>query len=128
MGSLNIWLWIAQILLLGLFGYAGVMKVVRSPDQLRPMMAWVDDYSGQSIKLIGVAEILGAIGMILPMLTGVLPWLTPLAAVGFIIIQVLGVILHVRRGETQVLPFNAVLTILSLFVLWGRWDLFGFGG
>jgi hypothetical protein len=124
--GLNIALWIAQVLLLGLFGYAGIMKVVRTPDQLRPMMAWVDDYSGGAIKLIGVAEILGAIGMVLPMLTGILPWLTPLAAVGFIIIQILGVILHVRRGEMQVLPFNAVLTILSLFVLWGRWDLFGF--
>jgi hypothetical protein len=59
--------------------------------------------------------------MVLPMWTGILPWLTPLVALGFAVIQVLAIGVHHRRNEmAQALPINLVLLGLSLFVLWGR--------
>ena len=63
---------------------------------------------------------MAAIGLILPALTRILPRLTPLAALGVSIIQVLAMLFHVSRGEFMVLPLNVVLLALSLFVLWGR--------
>jgi membrane protein DedA with SNARE-associated domain len=60
--------------------------------------------------------------MILPAATRILPWLTPLAALGFALIQVLAIVVHANLGETAMtLPINLVLLALSLFVLWGRW-------
>ena len=67
---------------------------------------------------------LGALGMILPMLTGILPWLTPLAAVGLSIIQVLAIFMvHLPKKEYQVIPVNIVLLALSIFVAYGRFAL-----
>jgi hypothetical protein len=89
-------------------------------------MKWPGDVSAALVRFVGIAEILGPIGLILPMLTGILPWLTPLAAIGLAIIQVLAIGFHARRGETaKTLPANLVLLALSLFVVWGRWSLFG---
>jgi uncharacterized membrane protein YphA (DoxX/SURF4 family) len=122
--SLNIWLWVAQILLALLFGWAGYMKSFRPIASLAPMMAWAPEMP-RLTRFIGVMEILGALGMLLPIPTGILPWLTPLAALGFIIIQVLAIGLHLRRGEARVLPMNIVILALSIFVAWGRWSLFG---
>jgi hypothetical protein len=87
------------------------------------MGAWVTEYSPGMVKLIGITEILGAIGLILPIWTSILPWLTPLAAIGLSIIQALAIVTHLRAGEARVLPVNVILLALSLFVVWGRWDL-----
>lgn len=67
---------------------------------------------------------LGACGLVLPMLTGILPWLTPLAAVGLCVIQVLAIAgEHLPRKEYSALPLNAVFLGLSLFIVFGRWVL-----
>jgi len=59
--------------------------------------------------------------------TGILVWLTPLAAMGFIVIQALAIRVHAKHNElAKMLPFNLALLGLSLFLIWGRWDLFGF--
>ncbi len=122
--TLNFWLWAAQVVLALLYAFAGVQKVAQSPQALEPRMgAWVTEYSPGMVKFIGIAEILGAIGLILPIWTGILPWLTPLAAIGLSIIQVLAIVTHLRAGEARVLPVNVILLALSLFVVWGRWDL-----
>jgi hypothetical protein len=73
------------------------------------------------IRFIGLCELAGAIGIILPAATRILPFLTPLAALGFVTIQVLAIGFHAIRGETAMSwPINALLLGLSLFVLWGR--------
>jgi hypothetical protein len=72
------------------------------------------------VKLIGVAEVLAAIGLILPALTGILPILTPLAAVGIAILQLGAIGTHIRRKEYQVLPANFVLLAMALFVAIAR--------
>jgi uncharacterized membrane protein YphA (DoxX/SURF4 family) len=122
---MNVALWVAQVLLLGMFGMAGVMKTFMTA-KAKEMLPWAKERSDGFVRFVGTSELLGALGMFLPLLTGILPWLTALAAVGFAIIQVLAIFtVHVPRKEYNVLPMNVVLLALSLFVAWGRWSLFG---
>jgi len=68
---------------------------------------------------------LGGLGLVLPLLTGVLVWLAPLAALCLVLLQLLAIGFHIRRGETQILPMNVVLLLLAAFIAWGRFSLFG---
>jgi len=117
----NIALWVGQALLAGVYVMAGFMKVSQPIDALVASgLTYAGDYPELLTRFVGTMEILGAIGIILPAATRTLPGLTPLAAVGFSVIQVLAFGLHTMRGEYGVLPVNIVLLALSLFVLWGR--------
>lgn len=117
----NIALWVGQVLLAGVYVMAGLMKVSQPIDALVASgLTYASDYPELLTRFIGTMEILGAIGIILPAATRILPGLTPLAAVGFSVIQVLAFGLHTMRGEYGVLPVNIVLLALSLFVVWGR--------
>lgn len=120
---MNTALWIAQGILAFMFGYAGYMKAFVPLDKLK-QLDWAPQYPRMT-RFIGVAEIAGAIGMILPILLDILPWLTPLAAFGFAAIQVLAIGFHYRRNELmKTLVFNLILLGLSLFVAIGRIELF----
>ena len=117
----NIALWVGQVLLAGVYVMAGFMKVSQPIDALVASgLTYASDYPELLTRFVGTMEILGAIGIILPAATRILPGLTPLAAVGFSVIQVLAFGLHTMRGEYGVLPVNIVLLALSLFVVWGR--------
>jgi hypothetical protein len=118
----HIGLWAAQIVLFVLFGMPGIMKTFMDPTALASMgIAWAADVPVWFLRFIGLCELAGALGMILPAATRILPFLTPLAALGFVVIQVLAIGFHAFRGETgQTLPMNVVFLALSLFVLWGR--------
>lgn len=113
---MNTVVWIVQILLAVTFAASGVVKMTQPKEKLRGMMGWVDDFSDNGVKGIGAVELLGAIGLILPAWTGILPWLTPLAAVGTMIIMVLGAATHLRRNEGNRVPVNVVFFLLALFV------------
>ena len=120
--ALNVSLWIAQLLLAGLFGMAGAMKAFMPvADLVAHGINYASDLPLWLLRFIGVAELSGAIGILLPALTRILPRLTPLAALGFVTLQVLAIGFHATRGElAMALPLNLVLLGLSLFVLWGR--------
>ncbi len=120
---MNIVLWIVQGLLAVMFLMAGAMKVMRSKEQMVERMAWVEDFSQNTIRLIGVLEILGALGLILPGLTGILPVLTPLAAVGLVLTMVGAAMTHAKRGENSMIGMNVMLLVLSAFVVYGRFVL-----
>jgi hypothetical protein len=114
-------LWIAQILLAIAFGSAGVMKSMLPIAKLAAMLTWPGDLPLWLVRFIGVAELWGAFGMILPAATRIAPALTPLAALGFVAIQLLAIAFHATRGElAMALPVNLVLLTLALFVWWGR--------
>ncbi|HEV2460674.1 MAG TPA: DoxX family protein [Ktedonobacterales bacterium] len=113
-------LWIVQGLLALAYLMAGGMKASRPIAALSKSMAWVRSVPPGFVRSIGVAEVLGAIGIILPLATGVLPWLTVAAAVGLVIVQVCAIAFHLARGETQRLAMNAVLLLLAVFVVVGR--------
>ncbi|WP_420134194.1 DoxX family protein [Rhodopseudomonas sp.] len=118
---LSVTLWVAQILLALLFGGAGYNHAFASLDTLAQMGAtWALQAPIWLVRFIGIAELAGTAGIILPALTRIRPGLTPLAALGFAVIQLLAIPVHIVRSEFGVLPFNCVLLALSLFVLWGR--------
>ncbi len=123
---MNVALWIAQCLLACAYGTVGSMKVLQPAKvRKRPQMTWAHDRSDPYIRFVGTMEVLGAAGLVLPMLTGILPWLTPLSAVGLSLIQVLAIATaHLPKKEYGSLPLNAVFLGLSLFIVFGRWVLF----
>jgi uncharacterized membrane protein YphA (DoxX/SURF4 family) len=116
----NVFLWILQILLAAAFLGAGLTKITQPPEKLRTRMGWVDDFTGPNVKLIGAAEVLGAIGLILPWLTGIAKVLTPIAALALAALMLGAVIVHIRRKENQQIAPSAVLLVLSLVVAIGR--------
>lgn len=121
---MNIALWIAQVLLGAMFGMAGVMKTFQTA-KAKEMLPWAKDRTDAFVRFVGISELLGTLGMFLPILTGILPWLTPLAAVGLAVIQVLAIFsVHLPKKEYNVLPINAVLLAIAVFVVIGRWPLF----
>ncbi len=117
---MNTALWIVQGLLAAAFLMAGFMKLSTSKAVLSEKMGWVDDFSEGTIKAIGVAELFGAVGLIVPGLTGIAPVLVPLAAVGLALIQAGAIVVHARRGEMQNLAVSGVLFAMAVFVAWGR--------
>ena len=122
---MNIALWIIQVLLAGMYGMAGSMKAF-TPDKVRtnPQMTWAHDKQDGYIRFVGISELLGAVGLIIPALTGILPWLTPLAAVGLALIQVLAIFtVHLPKKEYQVVPVNVVLLVLAIVAAYGRFTL-----
>ncbi len=118
--EMNTALWIAQGLLAAAFLMAGMMKVVKSKDELAERMAWVEGFSEPMIKVIGGLEVLGAIGLILPGVTGIAPVLVPLSAVGLALTMVGAFIVSIRSGETREAVMNVALFAMSVFVAWGR--------
>ncbi|HEY7023090.1 MAG TPA: DoxX family protein [Ktedonobacterales bacterium] len=117
---MNIALWVIQILLALAFLVAGAPKATQSIEALSKRLTWAKDVPVPLVRFIGVAEILGALGLILPALTGILPGLTIAAAVGLAIIQASAIIFHLMRGEARVIAGNIVLLALLLFVIYGR--------
>lgn len=121
---MNIALWVAQILLLGMYGMAGAMKTFQTA-KAKEMLPWAKDRSDTFVRFVGISELLGALGLILPLLTGILAWLTPTAAIGLTVIQTLAIFtVHLPKKEYQVIPMNIVLLALSIFIIVGRWTLF----
>lgn len=123
--TIDFWAWVVAALLAALYLMAGAMKGLRPIADLTKMMGWPADVPAGLVRFIGFAELAGAIGLILPLWTGILPWLTPVAAIGLSLVQILAIPFHLRRGEGKVVPMNLVLLALSLFVLWARRSLIG---
>jgi uncharacterized membrane protein YphA (DoxX/SURF4 family) len=121
---MNIALWIVQGLLAAMYGMAGVMKTFQT-SKAREQLPWAKNRSDGFIRFVGTSELLGALGLILPLLTGILSWLTPLAAIGLTLIQLLAIFTeHLPKKEYNVVPVNILLVALSIFILVGRWVLF----
>lgn len=118
---LNLALWICQILLGIVFAYSGLMKSVKTEKELVAMgQTGVENLPARLIRFIGIAELLGVLGIILPWLTGIFPVLTPIAAVGFGVIMILAAIVHLRRNEITTVLLNLFLLLLAAFVAYGR--------
>jgi uncharacterized membrane protein len=105
--------WIIAALLALFYLYSGGAKALRSKQQLAPMMGWVDTVPMPAVRAIGALEILGALGLVVPALTGVAPWLAAAAAVGLVAVQIGGISLHLSRGEARLIGLNLVLLGLA---------------
>ena len=110
--------WIVSAVLAALYLMAGFTKIAKPKQALltEPRLSWVEDFSSGQVKAIGAAEIAGALGLVVPWLTGVAQILTPVAAVGLALLQVGAAIVHGRRGERATVPINLVLCALAVFV------------
>ncbi len=125
---MNIFVWVLQGLLAAMFLMAGLMKATQSKAKVKESggerMAWVDSVSEGGLTTIGVLEFLAAIGLILPQVTGILPWLTPLAAVGLVLTMIGAAALHIKRGDdTSAVVTNIVIMLVAAFVAYARFVL-----
>lgn len=122
--TLDFWLWAAAIVLALFYLLAGVMKLTRPIPALAQMWKWPGDYPAPFVRFVGAIDLLGGLGIVLPLATGILVWLSALAAICLVVLQVLAIGFHLMRGEGKVVPLNVVLLLLAIFVAWGRWSLF----
>jgi len=118
---LNISLWTVQALLAAMFGMAGISKATRPIAELAPQIPWTAEMSEGLVRFIGVSELAGAVGLLLPALTRVRPGLTPLAAAGLVTVMTLAAAFHATRGELGGIVVNVVLGGLAAFIAWGRY-------
>ena len=97
---------------------AGALKILTPRDKLlaNPRMGWAADFADRSVKGIGLAEVLGALGLFIPWYSGIAQFLTPVAATLLAVLQALAIRVHLRRGESKVVPGNASLLVLALVV------------
>jgi len=116
---MNIALWIAQGIL-AMFVMAGLMKATQPKEKLAVKMPWVNDFSLWQVKLIGLSQLLGGIGVMVPWLTGIAPILTPIAASGLALIMLFAAIYHITKKEYSAIGVNFMFGALAVFVAWGR--------
>ena len=115
---MNIVLWIVQALLAALFLFAGSMKFIMPIEEMTKQMP---SMPGWFLRFIGVAEILGGLGLVLPGLLRIKTGLTPLAAAGLAIIMIGATVISVMIGPPAGALIPLVVGVLAAFVAYGRW-------
>lgn len=115
--------WVVAGLLAAAFLGAGLFKLTTPKDALRAKgLAWVEDFSAAGVRGIAAAEVLGAVGLLVPPLTGIAPVLAPVAAAGLLLLMALATRVHARRGEpvapTLVLAGLAAAATALGFLVW----------
>ena len=116
---MNLALWILQGLLGAAFLMAGAMKLLTPRQELAKKMLWAKDFSDGGVKLIGLAEVLGAVGLVLPWLLGIGRMLTPVAALALTVLMLGAVGTHLKLKDGQAAP-AVVLAVLSSLIAIGR--------
>jgi putative oxidoreductase len=120
---MDVILWIAQVILALLFAVFGVTHATRRESR-RDQIPWMWALPREAMLVIGTLDILGAIGLILPAVTRIQPWLTPLAALCLAVLMVFAIIFHATRREFPNIALNVILGLLAAFVAWGRFIAF----
>jgi uncharacterized membrane protein len=119
---MDIALWIGAGILAAAFLMAGMMKIITPHEKLKAQMPWVEDFPSSRVKLIGLVEVLGSVGLILPPLLNVAEGVVPLAAAGLLLTMIGAFATHLRRGDpVSNKVVNFVLGGLALMVAVGRY-------
>jgi hypothetical protein len=119
---MHIAIWLVSGILAGMFGMAGIMKSFQPIDKLRKSgITWVDRFPASTVRLVGIFELLAAIGLILPWATNIAPVLTPVAASGLALVMLLAIFHHLKHKESTAIILNFTLLILSAFVAYSRY-------
>ena len=113
-------LWIAQGVLALAFLAAGAMKLAMPIADLHDALAWTADVPTALVRLIGLAEVLGGLGLVLPAVTRIRPRLTVLAAAALALDMAVATLFHLVRGEASMTPVTLLLGAVLAFVAWGR--------
>ena len=117
---LHIILWVVQILLAACLIWAAFTKWFSPPEKLAAMWPWTAQISPTLVKLTGLVDLLCGLGLVLPALFRIRPQLTPVAALGVVLLMICASVFHVSRGEASLIGFNIVIAALAAFVAWGR--------
>ncbi|WP_257669495.1 DoxX family protein [Parapedobacter tibetensis] len=117
--TMNIILWIAQVMLSIGFIWAASMKLFQPADKLAEMWAWTAG-NVTLVKLTGVLDLLAGIGLVFPALLHIQPKLTIYAAFGTIALMIAASIFHISRGEASQIGINIFFGIIAVFIIWGR--------
>jgi putative oxidoreductase len=118
--ALKAGLWAAQFLLALTFGFAGATKAFVPVARVAQMIPWAADVPAALLRFIGAMELLASVGLLLPSLLRVRPRLTPLAALGLVVLMTVASGFHALRHEAAGIAVNAALAALAAFVAWGR--------
>lgn len=118
--TINIALWVLQILIGSLFILPGIMKLMQPIAELSKMLPWTGQVDTWIVRSLGLIDVLGGVGLILPALLRYKPYLTIWAAYGSILLMLSAIIFHFSRGETEAIGFNMILIPLLAFIAWGR--------
>lgn len=118
--GLHITLWIAQGLLALMFIMSGAMKTLQALEALEESLPWVRSTPLGLVRFIGVSELLGGIGLLLPSLARFKPFLTPWAAIGLATVMLFAAVFHGTRGEFSAIGVNVVIMAIAVFIAWGR--------
>lgn len=121
---MNVVLWVLQVLLGIAFLGSGVTKATRERKQLMERMPYVEDLSDTQVTIIGLFEIAGGLGLVLPAATGIAPVLTPVAALGLVVVMIGAALLHIRRHEPQGVAVTVVLGVVAAVIAWGRFGAY----
>lgn len=120
---MNIALWIVA----GLFGVAyvagGIIKLTMPYEKYAAKLHWPEDFTPGNVRFMGMVEVLGGIGLVLPALVGVAPILVPIAASGMALYMAGAITERLRRGEYKELAGDLLFLAAMLFVAWGRFGL-----
>jgi hypothetical protein len=113
---MNLIIWIIQSGLAFMFGMAGIIKLSMPKSKVEDRIEWAKDYSAPSIMFIGTLELLGALGLILPMMLNILPVIAPIAASALVLLMLFAMLTHIRRKEYKEIRINVLLLFISLFI------------
>ena len=117
---MNIALWVLQVLLAAAFLAHGLLLLFPPPEMLEPMN---ETMSTAFRHFLGVAEVLAAVGLTLPGITRVQPWLVSAAAAGVTIVMISATVLHIRRDEISSAIITAILLVIATVVAYLRWKV-----
>ncbi len=118
---MNIALWITQGILASMFLMAGLIKSTQPIDKLlKSGISWADRFPISTVRIIGFCELLGALGLILPLLLNIYPILTSVSASALAFVQILAIFHHAKHKESKAIIFNIVLFAFAVFIVYGR--------
>ncbi|UZR96902.1 DoxX family protein [Chondrinema litorale] len=109
-----------QVLLAISLIWSAFLKFITPIEELSEMWFWVGEVPIYLVKFTGLIDLLGALGLILPNFINAKPLLTPLAAIGIILLMICAAIFHILRGEVSDIGVNIIFAFLAAFVAWGR--------
>ncbi|MBC8089750.1 MAG: DoxX family protein [Phycisphaerae bacterium] len=118
--TLHLTLWVAQVLLAAAFAVIGFTKLTQPMATLDAQFPWLASAPATLVRCIGMAELAGAVELVLPPNARIRPRVAPLAALGLAVIMALATAFHLSRGDDSALPITAVLGLLAVCVAWGR--------
>ncbi len=120
--DLNVALWMAQVMLAVVFAVAGTLHLIKPMAELAQTMGWTASVPEALVRFLGVIELAGAVGLVLPSLTRIVPALTGAAAAGLAYVMSVASLVHLARGEWLSIPLTLLIGGWAVFVAWGRLD------